>query len=227
MIMKSILLAIVSLFTVGMAPATQPANRELLNLQLKLASVQRTYGSQYPAVVQLRATIARLEANSTKVDGPATPSTQPCATSLQLLQQQLALLRFPYGKNYPETPEVISLKTRIAAMEASAAQPNSGSAPATPSAASKLLSAKIQLAAAQAEFGNKNPDVTQLQSLITRLELSGTKIDSAEANTLFKKLLDRRQQLLKTYGLRHPVVVLLTRKIDYLSTLLANDPVSD
>jgi len=162
--------------------------------------------------------------------GPATqPARNECNPQLRLLQMRLAVLRAPYGSSYPETSEMISLKNRIAALEAAATQTISASAtaPATQPAASELLHMKMMLAGANAEFGQKNAAVALMRTTITRLEASGAKIDLNEANALFKKLLDQRQHLLKTYGLRHPTVVALTRQINYLSTLLANDPASD
>ena len=88
--------------------------------------------------------------------------------------------------------------------------------------AADLLQAKLDLAVAQQSFGANSPRIPALHGRIDALEKLGTVVDIPEASRQLTRMALEREQLIKARGRKSPEVILLTRQIAALASLLAD-----
>ena len=89
---------------------------------------------------------------------------------------------------------------------------------------SELLDTHLELATLGMQFGPAHPKVVAANAKLEDLKAAGVEIDPTEAESEFVRLFGERQQRLGQYGWRHPKVVLVTRKIRCLASILAGVP---
>lgn len=91
------------------------------------------------------------------------------------------------------------------------------------STSSDLLDSKVALALAEAQYGPSHPRLIELRAEVSRLEAAGATVNWDEANSALEQAVQKRHELCESRGRHHPAVIEMTRRIERLAAILADD----